>query len=590
MENFAKQTFATMSLIVAMGLSTAFGQSRNANDYTIMGYGIDGISDPGEHPIVGANIEYKMLFSTGDSIFPPVNYQTDEQGAIYWDLVVQWELYVGTGENFEKVISTVRPNPGADFTINFASEQRPGEMYIIDNKGSLVDIVDEASEYRDEKAGYHVNLGDKADGIYYFLTKTPKGRVSGKLVKVGSNTIGYLGIGELPEEEGANHKSSAEEPYAVYQKTITADGFDTLVVEETIHEGDNGVRLYTLQEIGEDEIPQYQWIGGKTWKLDGDKLSGVIVELYDRWSDTLINVDTSDSQGNYLFDEPVPAGTDVYFKVRKNDDYRCWDGSSANYFDTYEVPDEIDVWGDTINSNLYFVMIPKVLDVPGGGSASPQSLQIRQMFDSDLNIEMALRDLKYYLDYNLSPSFKQAYRTNAVNFGNLIGHPGIMVESSSELNQGSNYDPYNPQFDVGINVRSGTDNTTPDVIDVTNPLGKVMYPVFSAETTLSGSGANIQYHETYLAMGGDVTDAWGGISNGNAGTPTANDKAILNMIVDFSKLIYDEGKAYFGIDSLVDEISDAPESPAVPSKAPNPPFKEISIPSVEYEYSSHISY
>lgn len=580
--SLVKRTFATVALITGIGLATAFAQDRSTNDFLITGDETILIRSEDNNPLP-ADIEYDLLASSGDSTSNVVEYTADEDGKVeIEDMLVHWELYVNIPKvNYKRNESIVFPTPaGASVTVNIKTDKEPGQMEIYSIKGDLTDIVNGPVEYENGIAGYFVNcLLDNPKGIYIFKVETSEGIATGKILKGENFQTNYGGIIDIPEKEteDENHKS-LEEYYAVYQKTITYPGYDTLIVIDTLYEGDNGTKLYFLEEEGSN-IPQYQWITGYTYELNGPKLSGVIVEMYNRANDAFIERDTSSSSAYVEFEYPVPAGTDVYFKAYKNEDYRCWDASnSTNAGDTYEVPNVIVFESDTTNPNLRINLWPKQLNIPNGGTANPQSQQIREMLPTDLNVEVGLRNMVYWLDPTLPQPRINAYRTNATNFGNLIGHSDLMEESDTELNLNLNgYDPYTNPKPVGINVRPGSNNTSTNTVNVTTPLGNNLLPVFSSETTISGIDVYAHYHEMYLAFGGVITSGWGGISDSEGNAPTNNDQSILNSAATHTVNIYDNQKSSFTLRCVYDEIQTSSAFPA----------KEVPSPSVKKEKTTN---
>ena len=503
----------------------------------------------------------------------PYTYQTNSQGSYDYDVWVFWELYVGNKENSEKKLCAVRPNPGADFTINIETEKRPGDMYILNQNGSIVDIV-KAVEFQNKEAGYYVNLSDKANGTYYYLMKTLQGKISGKLLKLGSDPKGYLGIKPIPKNN--NHKSSSSintyEYNAVYEITMEKEGYITLVDTVTIHEDHNPI-LFNIMIEEDNSIPQHQWVDGYIWDEDLDALSGVNIKLYNRSGDVLMDSAVSNNSGFYEFNNPVPAGTDVYFKVLNDDDYYAYDGSiSYNNTDTYEVPDVIETNSDTITDNLQFVMYKKLREIGSTGNYTIVPAQhIRQLLATNLNIEPALRNLKFYLGTSLTLPEKNGYRANTSVLESDIDAPDLFEESSVELNQGSGYDPYNPQFDVGVNVEHGTNKTDTDQAGVTAPLGNHFVPVFSSEMTMNGANYLTFVHEHGRALGYDGVSYYS-IMRGDAPAFTSADKVMFKLGLIHADYVYDLGKSYFGLSSLVDNLGG--ETMSVPYKETNLLFVE----------------
>jgi len=393
-----------------------------------------------------------------------------------------------------------------------------------------------------------IPLEGLANAVYVYSINTPEGVVSNKFTR--------WGVGSS-KDESRNFKS-AQLYDATYWVKWEKEDYITDSMLVTVHDGENDPLFIQMEpEGGSGEVPQYQYIEGYIWDEDLSGLENTLVQIYQENGDVLLGSTNSSSSGHYAFDDPVPAGTEIYFKVEKDETYYAYDGDIAlNNCDNYEVPSTIENYNDTINENFHFVMYHLSREVGNTGVyVEVSSLHIREMIGNceDGNIEPALRDLKYYLGSTMTESMKQGYRSNTSVLESEIVWPDLFTESNVPLNQGSNYDPYDPQFDVGINVEQGANATNTNSTYAVTPLGHLMTPVFESDMTLVDATYREFVHEHGRALGFHGVGYYS-IMKDNSPAFTDDDKVMFHLGLEHFDNVYDKGKAYFGLSSLVESL------------------------------------
>jgi len=474
---------------------------------------------------------------TPDTVF---NYVTGGGGAAPFNVIAYVDSTTGLGESeFSKNTKTWVWNDRLN--IELPENVRNGEITIYDISGRKIGT----RSINSNKSS--VSLDGLANSLYVYTINTAKGSASNKFTK--------LGVGSKNSDDSGRGLKSSQMYTATYWVRWEKNGFRTDSMLVSLQDGENDPIFIQMTPNSGGEIPQYQWITGYTKDENASPLSGTLVEIYNRSNNQLLGSTTTNSAGKFEFNSPVSAGIDVYFKVDKDDlIFYAYDGS-VDDIDTYEVPDEITSYSDTLTDKLRFVMYEKLRQVGSTGVyVTVPGDQVREMLRGDGNIEPAIHTLKFYLGSSMSSTQKQGYRNNTQTLEDDINVQGLFEESSTLLNQGSNYDPYNPQFDVGINVEFGSNTTMPYGTNVTTPLGNVLHPIYKSETTLADANNLVFTHETGRALGFHEV-GYLSIMRDDSPVFTDNDKVMYALGLLSAYKVYNSGESYFGLSSIVDSLS-----------------------------------
>ncbi|MCB2219247.1 MAG: T9SS type A sorting domain-containing protein [Bacteroidetes bacterium] len=544
-------TFAVGSLF-----TSAKAQSPMQND-TIWGNGIFTVFNNESTPISYEDIHCTPLQMQGDTI-PDTTYvfTTDNNGQAPFNLPVYIDIIDGIKDN-QTLDAIVAPNPSSDF--NFAFHGKPlSQLEFFDMSGKRVKTV--KVDYDGKIASAYVDMSKEAPGTYVFSALTENGKVGGKIVKTNTPPSGEHKP-NLPSQ--SPFKSSDWTFTATYGIHISHPGHYDLDEEVDIVDGDNGYINFTMQKF--PPIPQLQYIGGSVKDEQSNPMPSAIVRILNQNTNEVIDETNPDPDGDYLLG-PVPTGTDFYFQVGDVPGYYSFDGDEAS------TPIQITNPDDTLRTVFHYKLPADTAGVP--------AYKIRD-FTGNSNIEAALRNIKYYLNSAFDEEDKNLIRDNFTALNEILGNDTLFVESLDSLNQNiAGYDPYTNPLAVGINISPGTNNTNPDFIYVTTPLGNNIPVVFKAEMSLVTGFFLGQTHEGGRACGEQQTN-WYGIMQVGAPAFTNDDKFIWKLDLAHFKDVYN-GNIYFGLNNIVDNLSEKSNKKNKGSDHNSTPLKEKPLPSIEY--------
>jgi hypothetical protein len=532
-------TLATATVLTALTFITPNQASAQIKGDTLWATGMLVAENSDNGNGVSADIIMRpetVQMYTPDTVF---NYITDGNGLGPFEVIAYIDSTTGIRErDFSKNTKTWVWNNRLH--IELPENIKKGEITLYDMAGKKTGRQTITSNKTS------VSLAQLDNAVYVLQINTPGGKASRKFTKTGV-------------EAGTGRQKSEPLYTATYWVRWEKNGFRTDSMLVSLQDGENDPIFIQMTPDGGGEIPQYQWITGYTKDENASPLSGTLVEIYNRSNNQLLGSTTTNSAGKFEFNSPVSAGIDVYFKVDKDDlIFYAYDGS-VNDYDSYEVPDEITSYSDTLTDKLRFVMYEKLRQVGSTGTyVTVPGDQVREMLGGSGNIEPAIHTLKFYLGSSMSNTQKQGYRNNTQTLEDDINVQGLFEESSTLLNQGSNYDPYNPQFDVGINVEQGSNTTLPDYVEVTTPLGNVLTPVFKSDMTLVDANYLEFVHEHGRALGFQEV-GYLSIMRDDSPVFTDNDMVMYALGLLSAYKVYNSGESYFGLSSIVDSLSSRTE-------------------------------
>ena len=553
-QKLIKKTVAVASILSVLNTGAVFGQNsqRGVDDYLITGYGSCSVIDNEYTPIPDVKTTWRPLEMEGDSMPPPYTYYTDSDGIYDYDVWVFWELYVNVNDHLQKRVVEVRPNPSSDFTFNFLTEQRDGELYVFDMSGRVVD-VERPTNYVDEVVSYYTDLSGKADGTYVYFLKTPEKVYNGKIVKLGDRVVGDLGV-----VVDNTLKEARDEYEAVYEVTYEKEGWETLVDTVTVTEGDNGFMAHFMTYVGGGGVPQYQYIGGVVRDESDDGLDSVFVRI--TVADTVFDEMYTNSQGEFLSSVPVPANTDFVFDAVGGVDGKfSFSGDESSTIEEVVDPD------DTLRTVYNYVLYDKERIVPNTSvTATPTAYQIKEMYMTPQS-ELGIRwKILWEITYGWTSAQKAAIRSQMQTGMSLFGLDGVYVEVDHELNNVdfTKYDGYNVTYegDIGLRIRSGGDWTNPYDAYV-EPVDRPIYVYCAAEVSLS-LDYNAFYKENFgRSLGIGAVSSRNSFMNSTATQPNNLDRVIVNMIAHHYVRMFNQDvlTAYFGLENITDSIN-APET------------------------------
>ena len=228
------------------------GLKSTNTEITETGYGGLFIKDENDQGIVGATITWTPVSIPGDSIPEPYVYTTDYYGDMSYEVLVFHDTGVGIQDKYNFEVIQARPNPSTDFTFNFISNQRPNNPVRVSNfEGKIVGKYN-LTNYDNHVAVYHVDLSDKANGIYFATAFIDGKAQTSKIVKISGSYSGNLG--SSAKETNNNFKNTNTE--------ITETGYGSLVIQNENLNGIAGATItWTPVSIPGDSIPEpYEFI------------------------------------------------------------------------------------------------------------------------------------------------------------------------------------------------------------------------------------------------------------------------------------------------------------------------------------------
>ena len=519
-------TFLAVSAISAI-MSVGNLQAQNTNfkntntEITQTGYGNLDIQDENSQGIAGATITWTPVNVPGDSIPDPYTFTTDYEGVSSYEVLVFHDTSDGVDNNQDLELVQVRPNPSSDFTFNFIANKNPNNpIQVSDINGRVVGKYG-LSDYNNHVAVYHVDLSDKANGVYFATTSIDgKARFS-KLVKINDHYVGNLGSLAKPK----NNFKTSQEFEAIYDVSITADGYYPLTDQRTVIEGDNGNDFYALTSI--DTSINNLDLEGYVWELENinTPLENAQVRVTVNSTGDEYNV-SSDSTGYFRVDS-LPLGEDITFDVG---------GISGRYSFTginFTTPSEIVNPEDSVNSNFSAVLPLKL--------ATSSAQHIRDQSINGTNQDT----IWYYLGPTFNPTQKNNIRNYFTNLQVSENNVYIFAESNTMLN------------DKGINIEYGTYNTNTQETEIQTPLGTILHPVIYANTTMGTGDYPGFVHEIKRALAYDGV-AWTVPSVMEATAPayTQEDKDIARFVErPYWNAVYQDEKTWINLNKIAEDMN-----------------------------------
>jgi len=365
-------------------------------------------------------------------------------------------------------------------------------------------------------------------------------------------------------------ESKSEASYAIH---ITHEGYYDFDDTITIVEGDNGLISLIMDEL--PGIPQFQYVGGIFYNEQQEPLEGATVEIYDLGLNELLGEATTQTDGSYLFEEPLATNTDFYFKAGGIE------GKFADVGKESSTPQTITTLSDTIKDVYHFTLYDKVREVPneGGATVTPTAIQMQELMLGS-NVEYSLQgNIYFYFKGTWTETQKETIRNYKDNGEVLFGmQEGTFTEVNYELNN-VNFMEYNAYTNpmtgqIGVNIESGGNETDIYQVSVTTPLGNSFITTPAAEMNLSGN-EEAAYKEFFLRLfyGNQVVSrpSW---ANPTPSLPDFLDRAIQYTINNHHINVYENQTAYFNIRGLAENMSENKNT----STTYKLPFKDVPLP------------
>jgi len=309
---------AVAVISAAMSIGEVQGQSNNFKntdmEVTETAYGNLFIKDENDQGISNATVTWTPVDIPGDSIPDPYVFISNNQGTVaYENILVFHDTGVGIQNNYHIEVVQARPNPSTDFTFNFFANERPNNSIQINSiNGALIGRYG-VTDYNNHVAIYHVDLSDKADGIYTATTTIDGEPHFSKIVKVNGSYSGNLGSSakEVPPIKPINKSVLVNE--AIYDVSIEAEGYYTIIDQRTVTEGDQGWDGYTLISNAAPPIDNQDLSGIVTNTNTGNPINNASIEVEVVSSGQLYNA-TSSSDGSFTVNG-LPLGEDILFRA-----------------------------------------------------------------------------------------------------------------------------------------------------------------------------------------------------------------------------------------------------------------------------------
>lgn len=550
----------TAIALVAISSALSFNeaQAQNTNykstngEIIENGYGKLFIKNEENNGVAGATVVFTPISVPGDSIPEPYTYTTDGSGVINYDVLVFCDRDVAVQNNYNIEVIQARPNPSTDFTFNFITNERPNNpLEIRSINGALVGKYD-LENHIGNVAIYHADLSNQANGIY-FATTTIDGKPQlSKLVKINGAIVGNLGSSakELRQE---NFYKSSQANEAIYEVSITAQGYYDLVEQKTITQGDNGWGGYTL--ISNEAPPiDNQDLEGYVWKLENTSLPLANAQVRATVLSTNVEYNaTSDANGHFIING-LPLGEEIIFDVGGVAGRYSFAGTN------YTTPGSISNPADSVNANFSAVLPLKL--------SSSSANHIRDQTSNGTHQDT----IWFYLGNSFNTTQKNNIRNNFANLQSDENNRYIFAEKFTASN-------------IGINIEPGTYNTQAYPEGFITPLGNILNPILYANTTMAGAGIDyyVQFvHEIKRALGFDGV-AWVGV-NSVMETPvqeyTQEDKDIAQFVErPYWNAVYQENKTWIDLNKIVEDM---PGSKSLQSSKTSNSFNE----DLEFNYQT----
>ena len=503
---------ATLATII----STSELKAQNNGWETIYGTGIfSAYNVENNSPI--SDVSLYLRPESIAMITPDTTYQftTDGNGWVEFSLPVYVDSTTGI-EHITKDKTYVLPNFGSELNAFFPkTEKGTIEMYSIN--GQLVKKEDFNTDHE------YLQFNDLATGLYVYSIRTESGILhSGKFLKQNTSP---KGPSARPNIESSNFKNTQITHTATYWMKWEHPDFYTDSTLITLEEGDNGfIGVPMTSNI--IPIPQHQDISGIVTDMNNNyaPIQGAIIEVEVPGMGTISTSPASD--GSFIINN-LPLNTNIVFNVG---------GIEGKYSFTdipYTTIDEVVNPQDTINNNFNVVLPDKISTTSAHHIVQQTSHGTRQ------------DTIKYYLGNTFNAIEKENLRNHFNQLQAEEDNVYIFAESSTQLNN------------TGINIQSGTYNTSTDNEAINTPLGDILYPVLCATSSMSAS-ANYHYqfvHEIKRALGFHEV-AWTSVMQALVQNYTLEDKDIArNMERPYWNAVYKDNKTWIDLNYLEEDLS-----------------------------------
>lgn len=517
--------YATAALAAMMSFDEVQGQNNKSTEITQTAYGNLFIKDENDQGVEGATITWTPVSIPGDSIPDPYTFTSNSQGTIaYENILVFHDTGVSVTNNNDIEVIQARPNPSTDFTFNFIASQRPDAIQLNDVNGKLVGRYG-VTNYDNQVAVYHVDLSDKANGIY-FATASIDGKPQvSKIVKINRSFSGNVGSSA---REVQNSFKSTQENEAIYDILIQANGYFDLTDQRILTEGDQGWGGYTMTSNAAPPIDNLD-IEGYVWKLENTDipLANALVKVKVLSTGEIYSASSS-SNGRFVIND-LPLDEEITFAVGGvNGRYSFNDVS-------FTTPSEIINPSDSLNSNFGAVLPLKL--------ATSSANHIRQQVFEGTNQDI----IKFYFGNSLTNTQKNTMRNYFNNLQSDEDNVYVFVESPTQL------------INTGINIEMGTYNTNTSSGLVQTPLGETLYPVIYSNTTMGTSAGYYPFvHEIKRALGFSEV-AWDDVDSVME-TPvqdyTQEDKDIARFIErPYWNAVYQNNKTWINLNNIAEDMN-----------------------------------
>lgn len=300
-------------------------------------------------------------------------------------------------------------------------------------------------------------------------------------------------------------------------------------------------------------LPQHQHIGGDVHDELDQALEGVTVWIKDLATDEVLGETITDSNGNYMFANPVPVGTQIYFGVGGLPEKYAFVG------DEYSVPEEIVQWDDTIKSNFKYILYDKLRSPPDNPDTAEMvhAWKFRAVIgQNDLNMNISLHDtLRFHIDQSGELWWKEQVNETMGTFATMMGIPTV-IQVDYPLNENLlNYNLYTNYDSVGINIIKGLAWGGSDGLNFTTPLGVTRYSMVGGFARTPG-GENTTLHEMGHSLSLSHPSGWSDtfMKDSQCPLPLVHDKILIDLGFIHTKKIY-TGKAYFDLRNIQEDFS-----------------------------------
>ncbi len=519
-------TLALITIGVAISFNSVQAQSNNFKDanmeVTETGYGKLFIKNENYQGISGATIIWTPVDVPGDSIPNPYEFISNNVGILDYEVLVFHDYQTGIQNDYNIEVVQARPNPAADFTLNFITGERPTMPVRITNiNGQLIDEIMPTSFVGDVVV-YHADLSDRADGFYFATAIIGNEVYTNKLYKIGSRTVGDLGS-SAKTKNSSNFKQRYE---AVYDLAIEAEGYFTLTDQRIITEGDQGTDFYTLISDEPPPINNQDISGIVTNTNTGNPINNALIEV-ELVSSGQLYTTTSTSDGSFVI-EDLPLNELIIFKAGG-----VAGKAAVNGF-PFTTISEVVSPADSINTHFH-VSLPN--DVPSSTTLAHVK---------DQNIHGNNQDtIWFYLGNSFNNTQKNTIRSYFTT---------LQADEDNTYIYGEKFASSN----TGINIEYGSYNTNPYEETIITELGNTLYPNAYANSTMgTAAGYNGFSHEIKRALGYDEV-AWAGVDSvmeADAPDFTLEDKDIARMISGMYWNAVYTGKTNIPMEYLAEDMS-----------------------------------